>query len=159
MTTCPWNESFSEFRAAEPVFINDPSEVWNPPIRFISGASDVYMKNDFFGEDITMTAEMSEPNVTFKFALAKEGLFDADCDLNLANFPFDLQQCSFSFSMRRDISSVRFDGEPVVAWGEKVATTQWRFVGTQSFVTSNNFLGRNVSVVDFRFRYAIRGCG
>ena len=153
VSTCPYNSSTVELKTVRSeVYVNDPSLIWIPKLRFISAEnSNIYMSELENGDDlvVSLTNETgSQENRTFNFYWTREGLFSTECSLDLHNFPFDSQTCTYTYALVRSDSVVKFS-EPLLLWENGSSHSEWTVTGFNTKLGSEFFKGYNVSIVQF----------
>ena len=152
VTTCLFNQStiFSE-QGQRPLYVASTKHVWVPNVRFQSSAtSNIYMKGDDFGDDLTAQISFNGTNQVIDFWYLLQGKFDSFCPLNLALFPLDHQTCTIWFELTRPSSLVTFNENKLIFKWDASDANEWNKDSTDEMVVKRKFGGKVHQGVHFQ---------
>ena len=153
---CTSSSTASSVSQNEMVFVTKVNDVWHPTLIFTNSTRDTFIQSEDYGNDLEILFQPTQPNRTLYFYWIRIGIFESKCDLNLEMFPFDVQQCQFTFMMKDPTVFSHFGGVKVKIplltrnsqWFISESGTSYE-VGT----VKSPYTGKNVSFTTVLMRF------
>ena len=109
------------------------SDVWLPPVIHDNAKSN-FAIIDGFDHDLIIKPYYNENGkVLLHFSWYRFGIFSAECPMEMANFPFDSQTCSFTFSSKfSHMGTMVFKDISMVGGINMESTDSWDLIESES---------------------------